>query len=189
MYQDRLIWRYIGHKSPVSAIPTLRIRCVSHLLLFYRTTPDDRNEIQRGRRGYIKIPFRNKVQIIQSEIKKKVNLPSGRETLLPIVWEAGWVPEPFWRRWWREKFPAPAGTRTPPINYHHVRNGSGARSPGLLSGGCRGLFPWGLGCRGVGLANRFYLVQGLRSKWSSTSTPQYVFMVWCSIKHRHNSSW
>jgi hypothetical protein len=25
----------------------------------------------------------------------------------------GWAPEPFWTRWWREKFPAPAGTRTP----------------------------------------------------------------------------
>jgi hypothetical protein len=29
-----------------------------------------------------------------------------------IVWEAEWAPEPFCTRWWREKFPAPAGNRT-----------------------------------------------------------------------------
>jgi hypothetical protein len=27
-----------------------------------------------------------------------------------IPWIGGWwAPEPFWKRWWREKFPAPAG--------------------------------------------------------------------------------
>jgi len=37
----------------------------------------------------------------------------GKEPLVPIGWEAMWVPEPGWTRWWREKFPAPAGKRTP----------------------------------------------------------------------------
>jgi hypothetical protein len=38
--------------------------------------------------------------------------------------EAGWAPEPFWTRWWKEKFPAPAGIRNPvhqdctPAIYH-----------------------------------------------------------------------
>jgi hypothetical protein len=27
--------------------------------------------------------------------------------------EAGWAPKSVWTRWWREKFPAPAGTGTP----------------------------------------------------------------------------
>jgi hypothetical protein len=35
----------------------------------------------------------------------------GKEPLVPIGKEAGWVPEPFWTQW-REKFPAPAGNRT-----------------------------------------------------------------------------
>jgi hypothetical protein len=34
------------------------------------------------------------------------------EPLAPIEKEAGWDPEPVWTQWWREKFPAPAGTRT-----------------------------------------------------------------------------
>jgi len=25
--------------------------------------------------------------------------------------KVGWAPEPFWARWWREKFPTPAGNR------------------------------------------------------------------------------
>jgi hypothetical protein len=36
----------------------------------------------------------------------------GKEPLVPIGEEAGWAPEPFWTRLWREKFPAPAGNRT-----------------------------------------------------------------------------
>jgi hypothetical protein len=34
-------------------------------------------------------------------------LPPGKEPLIPIGQEAWWDPEPVWRRWWREKFPAP----------------------------------------------------------------------------------
>jgi hypothetical protein len=39
-------------------------------------------------------------------------LPPGQEAPVPIAKEVGWAPEPFWTRWWREKFPAPAGNRT-----------------------------------------------------------------------------
>jgi len=39
-------------------------------------------------------------------------LTSGKESLVPIGQSAGWSSEPVWTRWWREKFPAPAGTRT-----------------------------------------------------------------------------
>jgi hypothetical protein len=36
-----------------------------------------------------------------------------RERVPSTHWiEAGWAPQPFWTRWWREKFPAPAGNRT-----------------------------------------------------------------------------
>jgi hypothetical protein len=31
----------------------------------------------------------------------------GKEPLVPIQWEAGWAPEPFWTRWWRKKIPNP----------------------------------------------------------------------------------
>jgi hypothetical protein len=40
-------------------------------------------------------------------------LPPGKEPLVAIGEEAGCAPEPVWTRWWKEKFPAPAGTRTP----------------------------------------------------------------------------
>jgi hypothetical protein len=36
-------------------------------------------------------------------------LPPRNAALVPIRQEAGWAPEPFWPRWWREKFPALAG--------------------------------------------------------------------------------
>jgi len=38
-------------------------------------------------------------------------LPPGKEPLLPVGKKAGWTPEPFWTRWWREKFPAYARNR------------------------------------------------------------------------------
>jgi hypothetical protein len=45
-----------------------------------------------------------------------------KSPLVPIGYEAGWAPEPVRTRWWRDKFPAPAGTRTPD---------DPTRSPGL----------------------------------------------------------
>jgi hypothetical protein len=49
--------------------------------------------------------------------------PQGKRPGTP--WIGGWwAPGPVWTRWWREKFPVPAGTRTPdhparsPALYH-----------------------------------------------------------------------
>jgi hypothetical protein len=40
-------------------------------------------------------------------------LPPGKEFPVPIGQEARRAPEPVWKRWRREKFPAPTGNRTP----------------------------------------------------------------------------
>jgi hypothetical protein len=37
---------------------------------------------------------------------------SGERTPVPIEYETRWASEPFWTRWWREKFPDHAGNRT-----------------------------------------------------------------------------
>jgi hypothetical protein len=42
-------------------------------------------------------------------------LPPRKEPLVTNGQEVEWAPEPVWTRWWREKFPAPAGARTPII--------------------------------------------------------------------------
>jgi hypothetical protein len=57
-------------------------------------------------------------------------------------------------------------------------------SPSLLSNGYRGLFPWGEGGRWVKLTTHLHLVPRSKNAWSNTSIPQYVFMAWCSTKHR-----
>jgi len=44
-------------------------------------------------------------------------LPPGEESQVPIGWEAGWAPEPVWRRCRREEFRAPAGNRTPIVQH------------------------------------------------------------------------
>jgi hypothetical protein len=49
---------------------------------------------------------------VSGQLHAPVALPPGKEPLVSIGQEAGWTPEPFWTRWWREKFPAPAGNRT-----------------------------------------------------------------------------
>jgi predicted membrane channel-forming protein YqfA (hemolysin III family) len=36
------------------------------------------------------------------------------------------------------------------------------------------------------LATHLHLVPRSKSEWSYTSIPQYVFMAWCSVKHRDN---
>jgi hypothetical protein len=50
--------------------------------------------------------------------------PPGKEPLVPNRQETGWAPDLVWTRWWREKFSAPAGTRT---------SDHPARSPALQS--------------------------------------------------------
>jgi hypothetical protein len=62
----------------------------------------------------------------QMEVSGRLHTPAillpGKEPLVPTGQEVRWAPEPFWTRWWREKFPAPAGNRTPivqPIARRH----------------------------------------------------------------------
>jgi hypothetical protein len=50
---------------------------------------------------------------VSGQIHAPAALASGKEPLLPIRREAGWDPEPVWKRWWREKFVAPDEIRTP----------------------------------------------------------------------------
>jgi hypothetical protein len=42
-----------------------------------------------------------------------VSFTPRKEPLIPTGKESGWAPEPVWTRWWKEKFPAPAGTQIP----------------------------------------------------------------------------
>jgi hypothetical protein len=49
---------------------------------------------------------------VSGHLHAPASLPPRKEPLVPIGKEAGWAPEPFWTRWWREKFPALAGNRT-----------------------------------------------------------------------------
>jgi hypothetical protein len=53
---------------------------------------------------------------MSGQLHAPVALPPGKEHLLPIRQGAGWAPEPFWTRWFLEKFPAPAGNRTPIVH-------------------------------------------------------------------------
>jgi hypothetical protein len=50
---------------------------------------------------------------VSGQLHAPAAFPPGKEPLVPSGEEAGWAPEPFWTRWFREKFPAPAGNRTP----------------------------------------------------------------------------
>jgi hypothetical protein len=50
---------------------------------------------------------------VSGQLHAPAALPPGKEPLVPIRYEAGWAPEPFWTRWFKEKFSAPAGNRTP----------------------------------------------------------------------------
>jgi hypothetical protein len=53
-----------------------------------------------------------------SDIRPGRFIPQGKRLWHPLD-EFMWAPEPLWTRWWREKFPATAGTRTPD---HPARN-------------------------------------------------------------------
>jgi hypothetical protein len=63
---------------------------------------------------------------VNGQLHAPAALPAGKEPLVPIGQEAGWAPEPVWTRWWREKFPVPAETRTPDhpslINLYYLPN-------------------------------------------------------------------
>jgi hypothetical protein len=50
---------------------------------------------------------------VSGQLHDPAALPPGKDPLVPTGQEAGWAPEPFWTRWFREKFRVPAGNRTP----------------------------------------------------------------------------
>jgi hypothetical protein len=81
-------------------------------------------------------------------------------------------------------FPAGAGNFS---LHHRVQNGSGAH-PGSYPMGTRGSFPGG---KAAG-AWSWPLTPSsaeVKNAWSYTSTPQYVSMAWCLVKHRDNSTY
>jgi hypothetical protein len=47
------------------------------------------------------------------QLQDPAALTPGKEHLLFNRLEVWWATEPVWTLWWREKFPAPAGTQTP----------------------------------------------------------------------------
>jgi hypothetical protein len=49
--------------------------------------------------------------------------------------------------------------------------------------GTAGSFPGESG-RGMKLTTHLHLVPRLKNEWSYTSTPQYAFMGWCSVKEQ-----
>jgi hypothetical protein len=60
--------------------------------------------------------------------------------------------------------------------------------PGLLSNGYQGLFPCGWSGRGLKLTTHLHLVPRSKNEWICTSTPQYGFMAWCSVKKEHRDN-
>jgi hypothetical protein len=68
---------------------------------------------------------------------------------------------------------------------HRVQTSSGAH-PTSYPMGNRGSFPGGTAAGGVKLTTRLHPVPRSENAWSYTSTPQYVFMAWCLVKHRDN---
>jgi diadenosine tetraphosphate (Ap4A) HIT family hydrolase len=46
----------------------------------------------------------------------------------------------------------------------------------------RGSFLGGKAAGGVNLTTHLHLVPRSKNEWSYTSTPQYSFMAWCSVK-------
>jgi hypothetical protein len=67
-----------------------------------------------GRRGIVPLIFwpRHWMEV-SGHLHFPAALPPAKEPLVPIGLGAEWAPEPVWTRWWREKFRASAGTRTP----------------------------------------------------------------------------
>jgi hypothetical protein len=114
-----------------------------------------------------------------------------REGAPGIHWIGGWVGHSRSGRGAEEKISSPrrkSNPRTPIVQpvarkscthlgnvynkgkgHHRVQNGSGVH-PACCPMGTRSSFP---GCKAAGA-------------WSYTSTPQYVFMAWCLVKHRDN---
>jgi hypothetical protein len=56
----------------------------------------------------------------------------------------------------------------------------------LLSSGYEGLVPWCYSSQGMKLTTYLYLLLRLEMLRDIISTPLYVSMTWCLIKHREN---
>jgi hypothetical protein len=80
----------------------------------------------------------------------------------------------------RVRFPAGLGIFSTPCPYPLWA------SPSLLLNRYRGLFPWGQSGRGVKLTTHLHLISRSKDAWSYTYTSQYVFVAWCTVKHRDN---
>jgi hypothetical protein len=79
------------------------------------------------------------------------------------------------------RFPAGAGN----FSLHHlVQNGSGAHPPSYPMS-TRGPFLRGKAA-GHEADHSPPSSAEVKNAWIYTSTPQYVFMAWCSVKHRDN---
>jgi hypothetical protein len=50
---------------------------------------------------------------VSGQLHAPAALPAGKEPLVPTGYEDGWASEPFWKRWCRKKFPAPAKESSP----------------------------------------------------------------------------
>jgi hypothetical protein len=67
--------------------------------------------------------------------------------------------------------------------HHRVQNGSGAHQASYPMG-TGGSFP---GSKAAGAWSwPLPSIAEVKNAWSYTSTPQYVFMEWCLVKHRDN---
>jgi hypothetical protein len=58
--------------------------------------------------------------------------------------------------------------------------------PRFLSNGYHGVFPWGQSGRSVKMTSHLNVLPRSKNACSYTSTPQYVSMAWCLVKHREN---
>jgi hypothetical protein len=79
----------------------------------------------------------------------------------------------------RVRFPAGAGNFS---LHHHVQNGSGTTQPPIqwVPGG----LSLGVKRPGREAGHSPPSSAEVKNAWSYTSTPQYVFMAWCLVKHR-----
>jgi hypothetical protein len=81
--------------------------------------------------------------------------------------------------WSRVRVPAGAGN----FSFHHrVQTGSGTR-PTSYPMGSRGSFPGGKAA-GAWSWPLTSINTEVKNAWIYNSTPQYVFMAWCLVKHR-----
>jgi hypothetical protein len=52
---------------------------------------------------------------VSGQLHGPAALPLGKELPVPIVWKAGWAPEPVWTTWRGEKSPTIVGFECPPL--------------------------------------------------------------------------